>query len=50
MVVLVSPEMFGEVVDALGEQRHLDFRRAGVRIVGSELGDDFLSCLHTRET
>ena len=31
MVVLhVGLEMLGEIVDALGEDRHLDFRRTGV--------------------
>ena len=31
VILLVGPQMFGEVIDPLGEQRYLDFWRAGVR-------------------
>jgi hypothetical protein len=41
MVVLVVAEMFGEMVDALGEHRNLDLWRAGITLMGPELGDDF---------
>src|SRR5439155_24422483 len=37
MVLLVPLEVFGEVVDALGEQRDLDRRRAGISFVRPEL-------------
>jgi hypothetical protein len=38
-VVLRLPEVLGEVRDALGEDRDLDLRRAGVLLVLLELGD-----------
>lgn len=39
-------QMLGEMVDAFGEQRHLDFRRTGVRSVRAEIIDDGLSVVH----
>src|SRR5699024_1340390 len=42
VVVLVGLEVFGQVGDALGEQRDLDLRRAGVAFAGRVLGDDLL--------
>ena len=33
MILRVGLEMFGEVVDALAEERDLNFRRAGVAVV-----------------
>src|SRR4030065_274897 len=33
LVVLVGFEMFGELLDAPGEDRHLDFGRSGVTLV-----------------
>jgi hypothetical protein len=33
VISLVLAEMLGEVVDALGEQGNLDFRRAGITLV-----------------
>jgi hypothetical protein len=46
VVVLVVTKMFGQVVDPLGEQSDLDFRRTGVTSVSPELFNDFGSCLH----
>jgi hypothetical protein len=46
MVVLVLTEMLGEMVDPLTEKGDLDFRRAGVTVVGAVLGDDLRGCLH----
>src|SRR5690625_93605 len=40
VVVLVVFEMLGEVVDALGHQRDLHLRRAGVTLRAGMLGDD----------
>ena len=43
MVILaVGFEVVGEVVDPAREQRDLDFGRAGVALVHSEVGDDGL--------
>src|SRR5699024_8926594 len=42
VVVLVLLEVFGEVLDALCEQGHLDLRGAGVALVRGVLGDDLL--------
>src|SRR3990172_2045578 len=39
MVLAVLFEVVGQPVDALGEQRDLDFGRAGVAVVGTELLD-----------
>src|SRR5262249_52859542 len=36
VVFLVGLEMLGQVLDALGQERHLDLRRARVAIVGTE--------------
>ena len=33
MILRVGLEVFGEVVDALAEERDLDFRRAGIAVV-----------------
>jgi hypothetical protein len=46
VIVLVVTKMFGQVIDPLGEQSHLDFRRTGVTSVSPEFLDDFGSCLH----
>src|SRR5215211_7185363 len=40
VVVLVNLEMLGELVDARGQQGHLDLGRAGVAFLGRVLGDD----------
>src|SRR5215207_6134598 len=40
VVVLVDLEMLGELVDARGQQGHLDLGRAGVAFLGRVLGDD----------
>src|SRR5207248_6004502 len=37
VVLLVRLEVLGQVMDALGEQRDLHLRRAGVALVGAEL-------------
>ena len=43
MIVLgVALEMIGEVVDALGEDRDLDFGRTGVVLVAGVVANDFL--------
>src|SRR5690348_13320176 len=39
MVTFVRPQVLGEVIDALREDRHLDLRRASVRLVEPVLGD-----------
>src|SRR5207245_10343402 len=39
VVLLVRLEVFRQVLDALGEERDLDLRRAGVALVGAELLD-----------
>ena len=40
MVVLgVDLEMFGEMLDSLGQESDLDFRRSRVRVVGAEVRD-----------
>lgn len=41
VVLGVGLEMFGEVGDALRQDRDLYFRRAGVVLAGGVLGDDF---------
>src|SRR5665213_1466696 len=42
MIVLgVRLEVFGEIGDALGQDRDLDFRRTGIVLAGSVFGDDF---------
>src|SRR5919201_4037281 len=40
VVVLVDPQVLGELVDAGGEQGHLDLGRAGVALLGRVLRDD----------
>jgi hypothetical protein len=40
MILSVGLEMFGEVIDALAEQRHLYFGRSGIRSVGFVRSDD----------
>jgi hypothetical protein len=42
----VDLEMFGQVVDTLGEQRDLDLRRTGVRGVLAERFDNGLGVVH----
>src|SRR5690606_21102468 len=42
VVLLVVLEVLGQVADALGKDRHLDFRRAGVALGGREFLDEFL--------
>src|SRR5690606_4981380 len=41
MVGLVLVEVLGQLADAGGQQRHLDFRRTGVAFAGPVLGNDF---------
>jgi hypothetical protein len=46
MVILsVNLEVPGEMFDALTQQRHLHFRRAGVRLMNSELLNESLFLL-----
>ena len=46
MVVLrVRLEMVGQVIDAFGEDRDLDFRRTGVAFLGRVLRNDFVFCV-----
>ena len=40
VIVLVRAEMVGEAGDPLGEERDLDFGRAGVALMDTEAGDD----------
>ena len=40
MVLDLLAQVLGEVVYALGEQRNLDLRRAGVRLAGAEARGD----------
>ena len=42
VIVLVLLEVLGQVGDALGEQRDLNLRGAGVALMGSVLSDDVL--------
>lgn len=42
VILAVGFEVVGQVVDPAGEQRDLDFGRAGVALVHSEVGDDGL--------
>src|SRR6476660_8953560 len=45
MVVLGKTlEMLGQLLDPLGQERDLDFRRAGVTFLGGVAGDDLLLC------
>lgn len=54
VVLFVSFEMLGEVLDAFSQDRDLNFRRSGISFVGFELLDQFLfvlscnrhGCLH----
>src|SRR5688572_20675368 len=39
MILLVRLEVLGQILDALAEQRDLHFRRTGVGLVRTELGD-----------
>ena len=39
VILLVGAEVVGQVVDAIGHDRHLDARRAGVGLVGAILVD-----------
>src|SRR4051794_29481047 len=41
MIFCVGLEVFGEVVDAFAENRHLNFWRAGIRVVGFVAADEF---------
>jgi hypothetical protein len=41
VVFLVRLKMFGEIRDAIGQDRNLDFRRSGVRIMPPILCDQF---------
>src|SRR5688572_501555 len=41
VVLLVDLEMFGQLVDPLGEQGDLDARRTGIRIVGLVIANYF---------
>ena len=45
VVLVVQPEVFGERVDALGQDCDLDLWRAGVRVVAAMLADDLLLAL-----
>jgi hypothetical protein len=40
MILLVRLEVLGEFVDPFGQDRDLNLRRAGVRLVGPEVLDD----------
>jgi hypothetical protein len=46
VILLVDPQVIGEVVDAFGEQRDLDLGRARVRLVCAELIDNGLRVFH----
>src|SRR3972149_4613170 len=41
MILRVGLEMFRQVVDPLAEERHLDFRRTSIALVGLVGADDF---------
>ena len=43
-ILAVRAQMLGQVIDASGEQRDLDFGRAGILIVDFVFGDDFRFC------
>ena len=40
MIQLMSLQMFVQMVDAVGQQRDLDLRRAGVGLVQADRGND----------
>jgi hypothetical protein len=42
MVLLMDIEMLAKVIDALGEERNLHFRRTGILLVDFEICDDLL--------
>ena len=46
VVVLVLPQVLGEVVDPLGQDGHLDLGGSGVSIVLAVFGDDLFGGLH----
>src|SRR6056297_3520786 len=46
VVLLVGSEMLCEFADAGGQQGHLHFRRAGVRVAATVLRDDFFLLLY----
>ena len=46
MIALVEAKMLGQMVDALGQQCHLNLGGPGVAFAMSELGDDLLCALH----
>src|SRR5262245_47641892 len=45
IVLLVELEVFGQSIDALSEERHLDLGRSGVALLGCIILDDFLLTL-----
>ena len=49
VVVRVRAQVFGEVVDALGQERDLHLRGAGVSLVGREVANDLLSAFRVHE-
>lgn len=49
MVALVVAEMFGEMVDSLGEQSDLHLGRPGVALMQPVLGDYVFGALHYAE-
>jgi hypothetical protein len=46
VIAFVEAKMLGEMVDALGQQCHLNLGGPGVAFAMSELGDNLLCALH----
>jgi len=44
-VLLMAPQVIGEITDALAQDRHLDLRRSGVALLGGILDDERLLAL-----
>src|SRR6516225_196733 len=44
-VLLMAPQMIGEIADALAQDRHLDLRRPGVTLFGGVLDDERMLAL-----
>src|ERR1700751_2743372 len=44
-VLLMAPQVIGEITDALAQDRHLDLRRSGVTLLGGILNDERLLAL-----
>jgi hypothetical protein len=46
VIAFVKAKVLGQMVDSLGQQSHLHFRRPGVAFAMAELSNDLLCALH----